>query len=196
MISPDALRHPYSEQYSDCSDDALVECAKKGNADEFFPLLLLCYKKRITEYLRQIVHNDEIAEELWRDTCIKVWRHIESLNKVLLFKAWLFAIARKLAIDWLRKDRRKRRENWDISDPIDPHADVIAADRLRFVPEEIGPMLLQVLPLSMTGYSRTEITYRSKESTITTNFSKACERFQLLYYLIDSKERPRFNFRF
>ncbi len=176
----------------DRPDDVLVMCAKTGDQDAF-AILFLRYKGEIYACLMQIVRSDETAKDLWQDTYVKAWSHIQKLNEPSRFKAWLLTIARHLAVDRLRKDRYERtsslEENGGPCDPTNCDADltvVVETDFVRSILAKMEPVLREVLILSATGYSRAEIAHQLgyKESTITTYLSKARERFRQLYRIM------------
>ncbi|MEY4744637.1 MAG: hypothetical protein RL272_582, partial [Candidatus Parcubacteria bacterium] len=45
------------------------------------------------------------ADDLTQETLLKAWRHLKSVDPKRSFRTWLFSIARRTAIDHLRKRR-------------------------------------------------------------------------------------------
>jgi RNA polymerase sigma-70 factor (ECF subfamily) len=71
------------------------------------------YKNKIFNYLRILVNNEELAEELTQDTFVKVYFKAHTLKTDNL-KSWIYAIATNLARSEFRK--RKVKHLFSISD--------------------------------------------------------------------------------
>jgi RNA polymerase sigma-70 factor (ECF subfamily) len=179
-------------QYPDSDDrpdEVLVMRTKAGDQDAFVTLFLR-YKEETYIWLIRLVHNHEIAMDLCQDTYVKAWTRIQSLYEPSRFKAWLLALARNLAFDWLRQNGRERtsplEENGSPFDLIDYSADptiVIETDVIRSTLANMEPHLREVLLLHTFGYSRAEIAHRLgyQESTIASYLSHARKQFRQLY---------------
>jgi RNA polymerase sigma-70 factor (ECF subfamily) len=62
---------------------------------------------RLFNYFRYRVGSDSIAEDLTSATFEKAWRKRESYRRDLAsFYTWMFAIARNVATDYFRRDKR------------------------------------------------------------------------------------------
>lgn len=180
-------------------DDVLVKLAQAGN-QEALAALFLRYKGEVYTCILNVVHNDEIAKDLWQDTYLKVWRHIQSLKVPSSFKPWLLTIARHLAFDRLRRNLRENvlplAEYESTSDLIDwPTAlDVIIdTEQVRCILAKMEPVYRDVLLLYAQGYSRSEIAQQQglKEGTITTYLSLARTRFLKLYNKMQTDENHK-----
>ena len=64
------------------------------------------YKDGLILYLNGFVSNLHTAEELAEDTFVKLGVKKPRDSKKCSFKTWLYTIARNVAIDYLRKNRR------------------------------------------------------------------------------------------
>ncbi len=64
------------------------------------------YQQRLVRYLLYLTGSREHAEDLAQETWIRVLQRGSQYNARQRFEPWLFAIARNLAIDYLRKKRR------------------------------------------------------------------------------------------
>ena len=62
------------------------------------------YKDGMIFYLDSFVRNVHVAEELMEDTFVKLVIRKPQFSGKASFKTWLYAIARNIAIDWLRKN--------------------------------------------------------------------------------------------
>ena len=68
-----------------------------------FEALLERYQNRVYRYLLRMVREPATAEDLFQQTWLRVVEKIRSYNPQRSFEAWLFSVARNLAIDHLRK---------------------------------------------------------------------------------------------
>jgi RNA polymerase sigma-70 factor (ECF subfamily) len=64
------------------------------------------YQHRLVRYLLYLTGRREHAEDLAQETWIRVLQRGSQYNGRQQFDPWLFAIARNLAIDYLRKKRK------------------------------------------------------------------------------------------
>ena len=65
--------------------------------------LISRYQYRLPRYLCTLTGNRETAEDLFQETWIRVLEKGHQYNPRWRFEAWLFSIARNLAIDFLRR---------------------------------------------------------------------------------------------
>lgn len=63
------------------------------------------YQHRLYRYLLRIVREPATAEDLFQQTWLRVMERIRSYDSQRNFESWLFALARNLAIDHLRRYR-------------------------------------------------------------------------------------------
>lgn len=57
----------------------------------------------LLSYIRTLVHDHHLAEDIVQETLIRAWRHTERLfGNEGSIRGWLLTVARNLAIDWLR----------------------------------------------------------------------------------------------
>src|SRR5579864_3241590 len=63
------------------------------------------YQHRLVRYLLYLTGRRDYAEDLAQETWIRVLQRGSQYNGQQRFDPWLFAIARNLAIDYLRKKR-------------------------------------------------------------------------------------------
>jgi len=70
---------------------------------ELFADLVERYQHRLVRYLLYLTGRREYAEDLAQETWIRVLQRGSQYNGRQRFDPWLFAIARNLAIDYLRK---------------------------------------------------------------------------------------------
>jgi RNA polymerase sigma-70 factor (ECF subfamily) len=75
----------------------------RGGDVEAIAALLERYQHRLYRYLLRIVRRPETAEDLFQQTWLRVMEKIRSYDPQRAFDGWLFALARNLAIDHLRR---------------------------------------------------------------------------------------------
>jgi RNA polymerase sigma-70 factor (ECF subfamily) len=77
---------------------------QRGDLDALSALLAR-YQNRLYRYLLRMVHEPAEAEDLFQQTWIRVAEKIRQYDAKRNFEAWLFTVARNLAIDHLRRIR-------------------------------------------------------------------------------------------
>lgn len=88
------------------TDEQLVKLYEDGN-DNAFDILLERHQQVIFNYILAIIHDEDVANDIFQDTfykaiiCIRSHRYTESGK----FLAWLMRIARNLIIDQVRHNR-------------------------------------------------------------------------------------------
>ncbi len=82
-----------------------------------FEDLLARYQHRLYRYLVRFVRDRALAEDLFQQTWLRVTQKIGQYDPQRNFEAWLFSVARNLAIDHLR---RYQPESLDEPPPGDP----------------------------------------------------------------------------
>jgi len=77
---------------------------RQGDLDALSALLTR-YQNRLYRYLLRMVRNQAEAEDLFQQTWVRVAERIRRYDPSRNFEPWLFAVARNLAIDHLRRIR-------------------------------------------------------------------------------------------
>ena len=77
---------------------------RRGNP-EALAALLERYQNRLYRYLLRMVREPATAEDLFQQTWLRVAQNIRRYDAGRSFEAWLFSVARNLAIDHLRRIR-------------------------------------------------------------------------------------------
>src|ERR1700678_3509613 len=96
--------------------DSDVAQLRRGDLDALSTLLTR-YQNRLYRYLLRMVRQPAEAEDLFQQTWLRVAEKIHNYDQNRNFDAWLFTLARNLAIDHLR---RLRPESLD--EPVGDHA--------------------------------------------------------------------------
>lgn len=84
--------------------DSEVAQLRRGDMDALAALLTR-YQNRLYRYLLRLVHQPPDAEDLFQQTWVRVAEKILQFDSRRNFEPWLFALARNLAIDHLRRVR-------------------------------------------------------------------------------------------
>ena len=142
---------PSSEHAEDLDTARLVTQIQGGDL-KAFPQLYSRYFDRIYGYLRVLLKDSHEAEDATQQVFTKM---IESLptyeRRSQPFRAWLFVLARNLAISHMRKHNRS-----DVLDPTemnrhldtDPVEDEPNINALRWVTDRDLTVLIERLPIS------------------------------------------------
>ncbi|MBZ5702224.1 MAG: sigma-70 family RNA polymerase sigma factor [Acidobacteriia bacterium] len=96
--------------------DTDVAGLRRGDP-EAFDEILARYQHRLYRYLVRLVRDRALAEDLFQQTWLRVTQKIGQYDPRRNFEAWLFSVARNLAIDHLR---RYRPESLDAPPPGAP----------------------------------------------------------------------------
>jgi len=93
----------------DTSDHDLLAAVAHGDRPAF-ERLFHSYEKRVYQYVRTLVADGSLAEEIVGDTMLAVWRGAGAFGYTSRVSTWMFGIARHKALDALRRSCRRQRE--------------------------------------------------------------------------------------
>lgn len=99
--------------------EAEVNQLRRGDLDALSALIAR-YQNRLYRYLLRLVRNAADAEDLFQQTWIRVAEQIRRYDAGRNFDAWLFTLARHLAIDHLRRRRPESLDEPVMGDPDGP----------------------------------------------------------------------------
>ena len=99
------------------TDEQLVCDYANGN-NEAFDTLLIRYKQRLFSYIFQMVRDRDLADDIFQETFIKAITTIRQgrYNDMGKFSAWLYRIARNLAVDSFRAEKGENLVSADVAD--------------------------------------------------------------------------------
>ena len=89
-------------------DPAAVRAAASGDIDAFEDLVRL-YQAPVWRFLRDLVGDPHLAEDLTQETFVRAYTKLPSYAFRARFSTWLFQVARNVAIDALRSRARRSR---------------------------------------------------------------------------------------
>jgi RNA polymerase sigma-70 factor (ECF subfamily) len=84
------------------SEEQLIPEIRRGSK-KAFAVLYERFRPQLLAYCRRILNNTEDAEDVVQDVFVKARSRIDSLNDGLLFRHWIFRIARNEALMKIRK---------------------------------------------------------------------------------------------
>lgn len=88
------------------TDEALVASYAEGS-NEAFDVLLNRYQSKVFSYIFHIVKNQDVADDIFQETFVKIIMTIKQGRYVETgkFSAWVTRIARNLVIDYFRQEK-------------------------------------------------------------------------------------------
>lgn len=98
------------------TDEELVLAYSRGN-NRAFDELLARMQDKLFSYILFVVHNEDIANDLFQETFVKVIAKLQEgrYTDSGRFSAWVMRIAHNVVIDWFRDEK--------IRNAVDTHAD-------------------------------------------------------------------------
>ncbi len=85
------------------SDEQLVWLYIKRKDEQALEDLIKRYLPLIFTFTRNYTGNRDNAADITQETFVKVWKNIKRFDQSKSFKTWIFTIAKRTAIDWLKK---------------------------------------------------------------------------------------------
>ena len=103
---------------TEAPDDQLVAAVREGS-EEAFETLYRRYRPRIVAYVRRMCSDHARAEDVAQDAFMSALRGLRSSDKEILFRPWLYEIAKNACIDHMRRAGRSAEVSID-SDEFSP----------------------------------------------------------------------------
>jgi RNA polymerase sigma-70 factor (ECF subfamily) len=100
----------------DMSDDELLERFAAGEPAAF-GVLLKRYQVPIYNFIARSVRDADAASDLLQDVFTRVIQHAGDFNRSSKFSTWLYAIARNMCIDHMRRMSHRRHASLDSTGP-------------------------------------------------------------------------------
>lgn len=97
------------------SDEELLRKFVVSGDRNSFELLVKRYHHEIYSYLRRYLADDELAEDAFQLTFVRVYEKAEQFDSERRFRPWLYGIATNQAIDLKRRVKRRPHYSLDIS---------------------------------------------------------------------------------
>lgn len=127
------------------------------------------YGRVVFAIARRVLSDGSLAEEATQQTFLQAWRSAESFDPARDLGPWLHTIARRVAIDMLRRENRRRADALDTVSDRDPVLRLDALDiedtwrvwQVRRAIEQLPDDEAQIVRLQhLDGYTHSEIAAR------------------------------------
>ena len=92
------------------TDEELFRRFRDAHDHRAFEILVYRYERPLFAYLRRLVHGDQLAEDAFQGTFLRVHAKRQSFDVTRRFQPWLYAVATRQAIDTIRREKRHRRK--------------------------------------------------------------------------------------
>jgi RNA polymerase sigma-70 factor (ECF subfamily) len=118
-----------------------MTASAESRAPVWVESLFAANERRLGQFLAQMVRDRALAEDLLQDTFVAALQRVDRLAEADDPAAWLFGIARRKALESLRRSGRMRRaveRLWDRR-PIEIAAPVLAVEFLDMLERSLSP---------------------------------------------------------
>jgi RNA polymerase sigma-70 factor (ECF subfamily) len=85
--------------------DVELMLAVRAGSEASFALLVERHRTPVVHFLFRMIQNQAVAEELAQEVFLRVYRSRESYEPAAKFTTWLFRIATRLALNWIRDNK-------------------------------------------------------------------------------------------
>ena len=195
------------EERAPMSLSSAIQRACMGDPDGF-ERLYEHYKRPLGKRLLYLVSNEEVAYDLYQETFIRVWQKIVEGVSVTNFEAWLYRIARNVAIDYLRRKELLRFLPFPDEETDKPGTYMLLGELkepcheeyicemldLKQALEKMSPQYrVCILLQELWGASQKEIaqTLGISESTVSANVSRGFKQLRQVYSTIFNEPKAR-----
>ena len=151
--------------------EALIVELMQADPRRAIEFIIQQYGPALLWNLRKIAPNEEIAQDLFQEACVKIWQNADKYDpaKGRLF-TWLVQVSRNLALDKIRTQKFKRQQQSETVDATVTN-DIAFSEGMQVVDlglqnqiRRLEPKYQQIIDLMyFQGYSQSEI---SKEFDI------------------------------
>jgi RNA polymerase sigma-70 factor (ECF subfamily) len=140
---------------SDLEDSALIARAQAGERAAF-DALVCRYDRDVLRLILRIVHNQELASDLYQESFLRIYRNLHRFRLESSFYTWIYRIVTNVCLDHLRR-RRSRPEDQapalealdanrtQPADFFDNQQDAQANPEQRLLGQEIGERINDAL---------------------------------------------------
>ncbi|MGI8622733.1 MAG: RNA polymerase sigma factor, partial [Solirubrobacteraceae bacterium] len=111
-VEVDAVTITAPQRPATGGDDVLVAAVRRGD-DRAFEALYARYQGRIAAYVYGMVKDHGRAEDVTQEVFISALRRMRQTDRPILFKPWIYEIAKNACIDQFRRARRTEEVSFD-----------------------------------------------------------------------------------
>jgi RNA polymerase sigma-70 factor (ECF subfamily) len=108
--------------------DAELVAAARGGDQEAFAALVLRYQPLADAYVRHLLDNASVVEDMVQEGFLRAYRALGTLEEPERFGAWLKSILWRECRDWVRKQRVARAVMDEIPAAVEPLGDAAPED--------------------------------------------------------------------
>ncbi|MFQ5521813.1 MAG: RNA polymerase sigma factor [Candidatus Methylomirabilia bacterium] len=126
------------------SDESLMEEVSAGHVAAF-QLLYDRHHRAVFHFFLRFLGDRHTAEDLLQETFLRMFAHRGEYRARAAFKAWLFTIARNLALDHLRRQRGSPAREGVLETVVDPKPSPLEHAEVRELDERLQALVL-ILP--------------------------------------------------
>ncbi len=179
-----------------CMDEKRIIKKIQSGDKEAFRDLLEIYEHRVYGFVKKLVYNAHIAEDITQETFISVYRSIHTYKSDKPLSTWLFTIAKNAALKTIKKSKQINSINLDEHEIVDDNCDVlkqliVEEDRL-FLLENINKLKIIHQEVIILKYFN-EMSYKDISKELNISVKKVENRLasskKALGKLLLSKER-------
>lgn len=127
--------------------DPRVIRAAAENDQAAFGEIVRAYQAHVWRFLRHLLNDDALAEDLTQETFIRIYRKLHTFQFRSKFSTWVLNIARNAGMDELRSRRRRARLVDALSTPPLPPRDPSLRVELEEAVATLTPTLRETLLL-------------------------------------------------
>ena len=114
-VSGAAVKPLMAATATEAPDEQLVAAAREGS-DEAFEALFRRYRDRVVGYVRGMVSDHGRAEDIVQEAFMSALRALRRSDQEIVFRPWIYEIAKNACIDHLRRARRAQEVSIDSDD--------------------------------------------------------------------------------
>ena len=115
------------------NDVQLIHAVLSGD-DSAFGVLIEKYQKSVHALAWQKIGDFHYAEEITQDTFLRAYQKLSTLRDPSQFLRWLYVIANRLCLNWLRKEKKHKKQLQSLEDT--PMAEVAESTYARYELEQ------------------------------------------------------------
>src|ERR687894_1422441 len=110
---------PVAEPKALITDHELVAAVRRGD-DRAFEQLYQRYQRRIAAYVYGMVKDHGRTEDITQEVFVSALRRMRQTERPIVFKPWIYEIAKNACIDAYRRGRRAEEVSFDADDRLSP----------------------------------------------------------------------------
>lgn len=84
-------------------EQQIIEKSRNGDR-ESFRLLVEHYQQLIFSAAVKMVCQEDVAKDIVQETFIRIWTNLDKYDNSKNFKTWIYTIATRLSLDYIRKE--------------------------------------------------------------------------------------------